>query len=180
MSVIPSTTRPQASSTSPIEQEAARANLLPEIEIDQILYCSLARQPMSGYDLKALSESVMPINRMDHITGLLMYSDGVFVQLIEGSPQAVHHLWSRLLRDPRHFGVVQLYHYRELEQRTCQDWDMKLVSFETLRGIIHEAKEELRSGKHSVWAPAIERMDFLLTSSQWARFVSDMKDHAPQ
>lgn len=133
---------------------------------------------MSGAALSALAAGVIPLNKMDHITGLLMYSDGVFVQLIEGPPSAVKHLWSRLLRDPRHFGVVQLYHYRELEQRSCDGWDMKLVDFATLRGIIHQAKTEIDAGHHSVWAGAIERMDFLLTSSQWLRFVDEIKDRA--
>jgi Sensors of blue-light using FAD len=146
-----------------------------DFEIDQILYCSLAKAPMDAAALRALSQSVAPINRMDHITGLLMYSDGVFVQLFEGPPQAVQHLWARLLRDPRHYGIVQLYHYRELEQRTCQDWHMKLVDIETLRGIVTQAREEVQQGQHSVWAAAIERMDFLLSTSEWDRFVERMR-----
>lgn len=146
-----------------------------EFEIDQILYCSLAKQEMDEAALHALAHAVIPLNRMDHITGVLMHSQGVFVQLIEGSPQAVAHLWARLLRDPRHYGVVQLYHYRELEQRTCQDWDMKLVSFQTLHGIVHNARKEVQAGRHTVWAQAIERMDFLLSHSHWDSFVKELK-----
>lgn len=149
-----------------------------EFEMDQILYCSLAKQPMDLPALQALACSVAQLNRMDHITGLLMYSDGVFVQLIEGPPQAVAHLWARLLRDPRHYGVVQLYHYRELERRTCQNWNMKLVSFETLHGIVHNAREEVRAGQHTPWAHAIERMDFLLSQANWHDFVKDIKQTA--
>lgn len=134
---------------------------------------------MNETALDAMIASVSALNRLDHITGLLMYSEGVFVQLIEGPPEAVQHLWARLLRDPRHFGVVQLYHYRELEQRSCQDWAMKRVDFETLRSIIHQAKEETAAGRHSVWAGAIERMDVLLTSSRWIKFVGELKNPAP-
>jgi Sensors of blue-light using FAD len=146
-----------------------------DFEIDQILYCSIAKQPMDEHALHALAESVAPINRMDHITGLLMYSDNVFVQLIEGPRQAMQHLWSRLLRDSRHFGIVQLYHYRELESRTCQSWDMKLVSFDTLQAIVRNAHEEVRAGRRTVWAHAIERMDFLLSDSNWDNFVKELK-----
>ena len=149
-----------------------------EIEFDQILYCSLARKPMSDADLDELVASVVPLNRMDHITGLLMYSEGAFVQLVEGPRDAINHLWARLLRDPRHFGVVQLHHERELEQRTCQDWAMKRVDISTLRGIVHQARQEAQQGKPSVWAPAIERMDFLLSDSQWDQFVEDLKQRA--
>lgn len=146
-----------------------------DIEIDQILYCSLSPHAMDEEGLKALTSSFASLNRMDQITGLLMYSDQVFLQMIEGSPEAVDHLWSRILRDPRHYGIVQLYHYRELERRTCDAWDMQLVSFETLRSIVHNAYAEVKAGKHTVWARAIERMDFLLTSSQWDGFVKDLK-----
>lgn len=159
-------------------QSTAPAIELPEIEIDQILYCSLAREPMARGTLEALVACSAPLNRMDHITGLLMYSEGVFVQLIEGPAAAVNHLWARLLRDPRHLGIVQLYHYRELEQRSCAGWEMKLVEFENLRDIIHQAKEETTAGRHSVWAGAIERMDFLLTSRRWIKFVDELKDQA--
>jgi Sensors of blue-light using FAD len=147
-----------------------------DIEIDQILYCSLSPQPMDEEELQAFTTGFASLNRMDHITGLLMYSDQVFLQMIEGPPQAVDHLWSRILRDPRHFGVVQLYHYRELERRTCEAWDMQLVSFETMQSIVHKAYEEVRSGKHTVWAKAIERMDFLLTTAHWDSFVKELKE----
>ncbi len=168
-------TKPSQAQSTP---EPRRSDALPEIEIDQILYCSLAREPMDEAALDAMIVGVSSINRMDHITGLLMYSEGVYVQLIEGPPEAVQNLWARLLRDPRHFGVVQLYHYRELEQRSCEDWAMKRVDFETLRGIIHHAKEETAAGRHSAWAGAIERMDFLLTSRRWINFVDELKSQA--
>lgn len=152
------------------------ANIAAEdIDIDQILYCSLAKQPMDEAALHALAQSAAALNRMDHITGLLMHSDSVFVQLIEGPRHAVQHLWTRLLRDPRHFGIVQLYHYRELETRTCQNWDMKLVSVDMLQSIVHQAHEEVRAGRPSVWAQAIERMDFLLSDSHWNEFVKQLK-----
>lgn len=158
--------------------KAALPEFEAEIEMDQMLYCSLSREPMDDAALDAMLASVAPLNRMDHITGLLMYSEGVFVQLIEGPPKAVKHLWERLLRDQRHYGVVQLYHYRELEQRICSGWAMKRVDISTLRGIIHPARMEISAGKKSAWASAIERMDFLLTPSNWDNFTRQLKQNA--
>ena len=130
-----------------------------EFELDQILYCSLMAQPMTKEEIEHLAQTAASLNRMDHITGLLMYADGVFVQLIEGPRQAVNQLWARLLRDPRHKGVVQLYHRKEVESRVCEGWDMKLVTRGFVQTVIHEARTEVVNGRKTAWAPAIELMD---------------------
>jgi hypothetical protein len=149
-----------------------------DFEIDQILYCSLMGEPMDEAAIQALTQNAANLNRMDHITGMLMHADGVFVQLIEGPRQAVNHLWARLLNDKRHRGIVQLYHRREVESRVCDGWDMRYVQRDDLRALIHEAKEEVVAGRKSAWAPAIERMDFLLSNSNWDSFVEDFKKAA--
>jgi Sensors of blue-light using FAD len=146
-----------------------------DFDVDQILYCSLLSEPMDDLGIEGLVHSAANLNRMDHITGMLMYADGVFVQLIEGPCEAVNHLWARLLHDKRHRGIVQLYRRREVEQRACANWDMRYVAKDDLRALIHEAKEEVTAGRKSAWAPAIERMDFLLSNSNWDSFVEDLK-----
>jgi Sensors of blue-light using FAD len=149
-----------------------------DFEIDQILYCSLLREAMDDAAIERLTQTSANLNRMDHITGMLMHADGVFVQLIEGPREAVNHLWARILRDPRHHAVVQLYHRREVESRACSGWDMRYVKKEDLRALIHEAKEEVVAGKKTAWAPAIERMDFLLSNTDWDSFVRTIKQGA--
>jgi hypothetical protein len=170
-------TGPSASSPAHQERQGTPSwgeHIRADFEIDQILYCSLMREPMDDAALAALTKSAASLNRMDHITGFLMFSDGVFVQLIEGPRDAVNHLWVRLLRDKRHYAVVQLLHRREVEQRACEGWDMRSVTFEDLQGVIHSAKEDLQLGKASAWAGAIERMDFLLSMDNWRSFVKTL------
>lgn len=165
-------------SAQPAEQQVQGGAAGGDFEVDQILYCSLLREPMTDAAIEALAQSAARLNRMDRITGVLMHSDGVFVQLIEGPAPAVQHLWERLLRDQRHYGIVQLLHRREAEQRTCENWDMRRVQFEDLRGLIHSAKEDIQHGKASAWAGAIERMDFLLSQDNWRSFVKDLQSSA--
>lgn len=167
-----SPTTPPPSMPSGAHEDAAEDF---DIDIDQILYCSLLSVAMNEEEIAALAHMAANLNRMDHITGMLMHADGVFLQLIEGPREAVNHLWARLLRDKRHRAIVQLYHRREVESRACVGWDMRYVKREDLRDLIHEAKEEVTAGRKSAWAPAIERMDFLLSNSNWDSFVQDYK-----
>jgi hypothetical protein len=133
------------------------------IEIDQILYCSLVKESMSPAQIDALIASSVSLNRLDGITGLLMYDGRSFLQLIEGPPESVSNLWRRLLNDRRHFAIVKLYHAHELETRTCFGWEMRRVDRRELKAIIHSAKRVSDSGGQTAWAPAIELMDRFLT-----------------
>lgn len=174
--------QPAAQSVSGSEQ-GKTANLLAELaqatsaefELDQILYCSLMSQQMSDQEVAQLSEMAASLNRMDHITGMLMHADGVFVQLIEGPREAVNHLWARILHDKRHMGVVQLYHRREVESRVCEGWGMQLVDRAAVQAMIHEARMEIVNGRKTAWAPAIERMDELLSHSDWGVMVRGLQ-----
>jgi len=149
------------------EKERSRLIFDPLIEIDQLLYCSLATHPMSEQEINELVQRSSERNATEGITGMLMYSDGVFVQLLEGPKDALSRVWNRVLHDGRHFGVVKLMHRSEVEMRCCGNWTMRYTDQETLRAIVHEARTELAAGRKSRWAHAIELMDTLLTKSDW-------------
>jgi hypothetical protein len=151
---------------------------LEDFDIDQILYCSLATKLMREDELDALTQSAERLNRIDHITGMLMYGDGVFVQLIEGPRDAINDLWERILKDKRHYGVVQLYHRREVEARVCDGWGMHYVERQHLQAIVREVKEEIVQGRKTAWAPAIERIDFLLSQTDWSYMFSQVSSQA--
>jgi Sensors of blue-light using FAD len=146
-----------------------------DIELDQLLYASLATQVMQAQDLRHLASEAASMNRMDRITGILMHADGVFVQLIEGPPEAVKHLWQRLKRDKRHNGLVQLYFQSELETRSCVGWNMRWAEREELAEIVHEARIFADQSPDNAWIAAIQKMDFLLSSADWSKFVEQLK-----
>lgn len=149
--------------SAPLHQTGAVDD--PLIDIDQILYCSLVKGTMSPAQLEALIATSARLNRLDGITGVLMFDGRAFVQLIEGPPESVNNLWRRLLHDGRHFAIVQLYHLRELEARTCSGWSMRHVDRRDLKAIVHSARLESEVGDKPTWAKAVERMDHFLTQS---------------
>jgi hypothetical protein len=105
-----------------------------ELTIDEVLarleestyhvfYRSRATQAFTEVDLQALLEWSRIYNAQHQITGLLLYSDGRFVQLIEGDEDAVRALYARIQKDTRHTQVVTLSDGPG-PQRWFADWYM--------------------------------------------------------
>lgn len=62
-------------------------------------------------------------NRKVDITGFLLYSNGFFYQVMEGEFHDVSALFSRILRDERHFDV-ELISNSPIRAREFYDWSM--------------------------------------------------------
>lgn len=89
-----------------------------------VFYRSRATQaPTVEADLQALLEWSRTYNAHHHLTGLLLYSDGHFVQLIEGPEVAVRALYACIQQDTRHTQVVTLSDGPG-PQRWFADWHM--------------------------------------------------------
>ena len=76
--------------------------------LHHLVYQSYATVPVGEAELTRLLAQSRAYNATHGITGLLLYNDGRFVQLLEGSEAAVRAVFARIIRDPRHAGVVAL------------------------------------------------------------------------
>jgi hypothetical protein len=88
-----------------------------------ILYRSKASQTPTEADLQALLEEARTYNAQYGVTGLLLYSDGRYVQLFEGPEEVVRSLYARIQADPRHTQVVTVSDGPG-PQRWFADWNM--------------------------------------------------------
>lgn len=71
-------------------------------------------------------------NNMRHaITGLLLYGEGVFMQVIEGAPDSVDEVYGRIRQDWRHNDVRDLY-TGYADSRAYPDWQMACRPLEGL------------------------------------------------
>lgn len=77
-----------------------------DASVYQVLYRSVAVQPFAEAELHSLLENARSFNVRQGLTGILLYSDGRFVQLLEGAEQPVRQLYARIQQDPRHTQVV--------------------------------------------------------------------------
>ena len=88
-----------------------------------LLYRSHATQGLRPEDLGWLLEHAQAYNQPAGITGLLCYSEGLFVQLLEGSAEALAGVYAKIQRDPRHYGVT-LLRTGTAAQRCFAQWSM--------------------------------------------------------
>jgi hypothetical protein len=93
----------------------------------QVVYASAALAPLSELELTQLLMRARANNTRRGITGLLLYIDGSFLQVLEGEDHVVEALLERIARDPRHDRVSILLR-RPIEQRHYAEWAMGFVS----------------------------------------------------
>ena len=98
--------------------------------LGHLLYISDALRPMTREDLEAIRSVSSLNNARQGITGVLFYSAGHFVQLLEGEPKVIRDLYDKIVKDPRHFHPKLLIE-RPAEKRLFTDWDMGLLDLNT-------------------------------------------------
>lgn len=91
--------------------------------LTQVIYISSATYPFTDDDLKALLAVARRKNEPLGLTGLLLYANGTFMQLLEGPASAVDACMAKIGRDPRHTGINMLVR-TEVEEREFAEWSM--------------------------------------------------------
>lgn len=93
-----------------------------EISIHQVLYHSHSTARPAAAELQVLLDQSRRHNARHGITGVLLYSDGRYVQLLEGPEPAVEDLYARIRRDSRHTRLVTVS--TGPGERRFPDWSM--------------------------------------------------------
>ena len=88
-----------------------------------LVYTSRAVSPMSRDDLTGLLQQARSHNTSARLTGVLLYRDQTFVQLLEGQRNRVEPLYEAIRRDPRHHEVTTVSTREQLD-RQFPDWSM--------------------------------------------------------
>jgi len=86
-------------------------------------YLSSASFPYSDDDLATLLMNSRANNGRAGVTGMLLYRDGQFMQVLEGPEEAVRERFSRISADPRHRDVHKLME-TAITERQFPEWTM--------------------------------------------------------
>ncbi|RZL33550.1 MAG: BLUF domain-containing protein [Rubrivivax sp.] len=97
----------------------------------RLMYASRATAATADADLAAILKASREHNPAEGITGLLCFTDGVFVQVLEGGRNAVNARYKRIVEDKRHRDVVLLV-YEEITERGFAGWTMGQVNLHRL------------------------------------------------
>ena len=96
------------------------------MKLIQLIYVSSATKLFSPADLRELLRQARLKNERLDITGMLLYHQGSFLQVLEGPASAVNPLLDTIEKDQRHNKLVLLLR-REIEARNFADWKMGFV-----------------------------------------------------
>jgi hypothetical protein len=95
------------------------------------MYASRAVPAVDQEELVAILKKSKVNNPRAGVTGVLCFSEGIFMQVLEGGRTAVNQLYNRIAADVRHSDVV-LLHYDEIAERRFAGWSMGQVNMARL------------------------------------------------
>lgn len=97
----------------------------------RLMYASRAADTVNQDELVAILKKSKSNNPAVGVTGVLCFSSGIFLQVLEGGRTAVSTLYNRIAADPRHCDVV-LLSYEEIGERRFAGWSMGQVNLARL------------------------------------------------
>jgi len=89
----------------------------------ELTYESVAKDGLPMVDIDELLETSRENNTESDITGCLVYYNRRFIQILEGSQQAVQTLYQKIKKDKRH-DQVRVIAENAVEKRTFPEWGM--------------------------------------------------------
>ena len=93
----------------------------------RLLYASRATAPLIASVQDSILEQSRARNPKLGITGILCYSDDLFIQVLEGGRDEVCELYNTIVRDDRH-QHVRILSFEEIRERRFGGWTMGQVN----------------------------------------------------
>lgn len=139
----------------------------------QIVYSSDACKPMTSRELETLVDQAKVNNSEFNITGLLVYCNGHFLQLLEGEEEHVRLILNTIKQDPRHKNLEVIVSNHS-QARVAESWNMVLYEPD---------KEQLSASEKQFFLSAKEKQRASLNADLvWRivhRYVDLLSKHSP-
>jgi hypothetical protein len=99
-----------------------------EEKIYRLAYVSTACDCLKLDDINNILDSSKVNNQAENITGILIYCNKHFFQILEGDENAVKELYEKIAIDCRHDNVIKIQE-GEVEKRNFGNWSMAFKSY---------------------------------------------------
>ncbi len=96
----------------------------------QLSYISTAKSGLKKEDFVTILDKAITSNSAIGVTGILVYCNGFFFQILEGETDKVMKLFNKITLDHRHENVVKLQH-NQVGSRVFDRWNMAFKSYNT-------------------------------------------------
>ncbi|WP_081997639.1 BLUF domain-containing protein [Wocania ichthyoenteri] len=93
-----------------------------------VIYRSSAEPNFSQKEINYMLLKAKQHNKMQGITGCIIYSNNQFIQIIEGNKDVILDLYTKIKADDRHFDVTTLIEEPSKEM-LWDDWSMAFYDF---------------------------------------------------
>jgi hypothetical protein len=131
----------------------------------RLLYASRAKVAISDQEMIAILKKSREHNPVEGITGLLCYTDGIFMQMLEGGRDAINARYNTIVRDVRHHDVI-LLSYEEIDDREFAGWAMGQVNLSRLNpALVLKYSETAKLDPYSMSGAALMALFHELVSS---------------
>ena len=94
-----------------------------EPQLLEVIYVSEATRPMSDADLVSLLRHARSRNQRLNVTGMLLYEDGRFIEVLEGEEANVRRVFGEIQDDARQTNL-ETERFEQIPFRHFPDWTM--------------------------------------------------------
>lgn len=91
--------------------------------MEYLIYISTAQRPLSEQELTDILTVSRSKNERNQITGVLLYSEGSFIQFLEGDAESLNQTYQAIVNDNRHKNIIKLAS-GVITERSFPDWTM--------------------------------------------------------
>jgi hypothetical protein len=117
--------------------------------LKRLIYTSRFHKPIEADELEQIQEASVRNNGFLKVTGILMISDQLIYQVLEGDERNVDKTFERILLDQRHYDVQCVSEEFKLQEHERQypNWSMKIVNLNEYHNYFGKLMEQfLKNG----------------------------------
>ncbi len=92
-----------------------------------IVYLSTASEDLEEEVIENILKSSKTWNNQNDITGLLLFSEGSFFQIIEGEKNTISELFENIKEDDRHHNIMQIFG-KDIHKDAYDGYDSDFIS----------------------------------------------------